>query len=213
MVISFSWKFQDMEFIEMPKQRAPLALREDDSLIPPIRPTSGPEFDDLNPKNGFSEADDMVPRPKEPSDSGIDDGFLPEGNFPNPEEPIIPGIDKKLPDLNVYQQKKTFAQGMMDLALLSANANQLRYILEAGKEHSYFYSSLFFVVTSITLQISVGILLLWNSRFNIKKEHHIIKANRINNITVTGIFLITILNVFISAFGLPENIPQKVHPT
>jgi hypothetical protein len=34
------------------------------------------------------------------------------------------------PSLNLYQQKKLIAQGMMDLALLSANANQLRYVLD-----------------------------------------------------------------------------------
>lgn len=66
-------------------------------MIPPSRPTRGPEIDDLNPKTGISEADDMVPRkPGEDSDRGIDDGLLPGGNSfpmpedPMPEEPMIP---------------------------------------------------------------------------------------------------------------------------
>ena len=51
-------------------------------------------------------------------------------------------------------------------------------------------------------QIAVGVGLIINSQYNIKKEHHIFKANRINNFTMIGIFLVTILNVFISAFGV-----------
>ncbi|XP_054275781.1 ninjurin-A-like [Macrosteles quadrilineatus] len=204
---------------------APLALVEDDALLPPERPTSGPEMDDLDPSSrpsGASEVDDLLPRRRnnKPEEfPGVDDGLIPrregafpvpvdpiprrEGGFPLPVDPVhIP--PKGLPDVNVYQQKKTLAQGMMDLALLTANANQLRYVLDAGPVHAYYYVSLTFIAVSILLQVSVGILLLWNSRFNINKEHHIIRANRINNFTLIGIFLITILNVFIAAFGLPD---------
>lgn len=58
-----------------------------------------------------------------------------------------------VPDVNVYQQKKTLAQGMMDLALLSANANQLRYVLESYNNHPYFYPSVVFIAMSIILQV------------------------------------------------------------
>ncbi|KAH0816275.1 hypothetical protein GEV33_006516 [Tenebrio molitor] len=47
---------------------------------------------------------------------------------------VIPDLDL-IPDVNVYQHKKTVAQGMMDLALFSANANQLRYVLESFNRH------------------------------------------------------------------------------
>ena len=56
--------------------------------------------------------------------------------------------------LHVYQHKKTLAQGMMDLALLSANANQLRYVLESGGDHPYYYPSLIMISTSLILQVS-----------------------------------------------------------
>lgn len=52
------------------------------------------------------------------------------------------------------------------------------------------------------LQIAVGVGLILNSQYNIKKDVDIHKANRINNFTMIGIFLVTILNVFISAFGV-----------
>ena len=56
-------------------------------------------------------------------------------------------------DVNVYAHKKTLAQGMMDIALLSANANQLRYVLEMGARHPYYYPSLVLIPLSLFLQV------------------------------------------------------------
>lgn len=109
-----------------------------------------------------------------------------------------------IPDVNVYQQKKNLAQGMMDLALLSANANQLRYVLESYSRHPYFYFSLTFISTSIICQVAVGIGLIWKSRYNIKNQDDFCKADRINNMVTIGIFIITLVNVLISAFGVAE---------
>lgn len=64
------------------------------------------------------------------------------------------GRPQVIPDINVYQQKKNLAQGMMDLALLSANANQLRYILESYTRHPYYWFSLISISLSIILQVS-----------------------------------------------------------
>lgn len=57
-------------------------------------------------------------------------------------------------DVNAYAHKKTLAQGMMDLALLTANANQLRYVVETYKNHPYFYPSLVLLILSIGFQVS-----------------------------------------------------------
>lgn len=65
----------------------------------------------------------------------------------------INGVETPIPDVNAYQHKKTLAQGMMDLALLSANANQLRYVLETSNQHPYFYPSLLFISVSIIFQV------------------------------------------------------------
>lgn len=110
-----------------------------------------------------------------------------------------------IPDVvNTYQQKKTLAQGMMDLALLSANANQLRYVLETFDRHPYNYVSLVLISCSIIFQVAVGIGLIMNSQYNVTREEEIEKADRINNYTVIGIFLITVVNVFITSFGVAE---------
>ncbi|XP_034948199.1 ninjurin-2-like [Chelonus insularis] len=104
-------------------------------------------------------------------------------------------------DANVYQQKKTLAEGMMDLALMSANANQLRYVLTA-KEDIYRYISLILISLSFVLQVIIGIGLIWNIKYDISQEEHTEKANKTNNWTIIGIFMITVLNVVISSFGI-----------
>ncbi|KAH8395315.1 hypothetical protein KR222_008993 [Zaprionus bogoriensis] len=119
----------------------------------------------------------------------------------------LDGVETPIPDVNAYQHKKTLAQGMMDLALLSANANQLRYVLETNRQHPYFYPSLLFISLSIIFQVAVGVGLIWNGRYNIKKEEDICRANKINNYTVIGIFIVTVVNVLISAFGVAERPP------
>lgn len=167
------------------------------------RPTSGPEIDDLEPEekppNGFD-------------NRGVDDGLLPVEprsldvpSFPDGKSPFFPQPPlQTIPDVNIYQHKKTLAQGMMDLALLSANANQLRYVLQTDGGHPYYYPSLVMIGASLFLQIAVGIGLIWNSRYNVKDDDQMCKAERANNWTVIGIFLVTIFNVFISSFGVVD---------
>lgn len=125
--------------------------------------------------------------------------------FPEPPPPPT----QLTPDVNVYQHKKTVAQGMMDLALLSANANQMRYVLQTDGQHPYFYPSLTMIGMSLLLQIAVGIGLIWNSRYNVKEHEQMCKANKANNWTVIGIFLVTILNVFISSFGVVDQVSSS----
>ncbi|XP_015180479.1 PREDICTED: ninjurin-1-like [Polistes dominula] len=172
-------------------------LLETDNTYNP-RPTSGPEIDDLEPG--------ILSRP---GDKGIDDGLFPElpSNNPNgqhPSFPLPPPIQPSIPDVNIYQHKKTLAQGMMDLALLSANANQLRYVLQTDGRHPYYYPSLAMISSSLLIQIIVGIGLIWNSRYDVKVDAQMCKADTANNWTVIGIFLVTILNVFISSFGVVD---------
>ena len=140
-------------------------------------------------------------------------GDEPDAKFPHHAIPHGSGIlitDEHnhqiyIPDVvNTYQQKKNLAQGMMDLALLSANANQLRYVLETFDRHPYNYVSLVLISCSLIFQVAVGIGLIMNSQYNVTKEEDIQKADRINNYTVIGIFLITVVNVFITSFGVAE---------
>lgn len=131
---------------------------------------------------------------------------LPPPGWTGPFSSPVPPVQVVTPDVNIYQHKKTLAQGMMDLALLSANANQMRYVLQTDGQHPYFYPSLTMISMSLFLQIAVGIGLIWNSVYNVKKDDEMCKANKANNWTVIGIFLVTILNVFISSFGVVDQV-------
>jgi len=74
-------------------------------------------------------------------------------------------------DTNVYATKKSIAQGMLDVALLTANASQLKYLLQVGREHEFYVIMVSLISTSIVLQVLIALVLLIKSRFSINKEH------------------------------------------
>nr|CAD7202959.1 unnamed protein product [Timema douglasi] len=61
------------------------------------------------------------------------------------------GGDKPL-DANSYATKKTIAQGMLDIALLTANASQLKYVLQVGEKHEFYSLMVGLISVSIILQ-------------------------------------------------------------
>ena len=50
------------------------------------------------------------------------------------------------PDINQYYQSKMFAQALMNLALLAANANQMKYLFETADQHPLFIISFSFII-------------------------------------------------------------------
>lgn len=64
-------------------------------------------------------------------------------------------------DANRYATKKTIAQGMLDIALLTANASQLKYILQVGEKHEFYTLMLVLISVSIILQVSLFPLLIY----------------------------------------------------
>lgn len=126
----------------------------------------------------------------------------------------VDATDKKPPrnvrPSNTFAAKKTVAQGMMDVALITANANQLRYLIEYQRNSPTFYVILSFIIISLLLQVAVGVSLIFKGRFDMKGMSKSINAERINNYVVVGVFLITIINVFIASFSIstPSPLPQ-----
>ncbi|XP_063229534.1 ninjurin-A-like [Bacillus rossius redtenbacheri] len=109
-----------------------------------------------------------------------------------------------------YAAKKTVAQGMMDIALITSNANQLRYLVEYGRKTAGFYFAVTFIVISLMLQVAVGISLIFKGKLDLKGEAKMSHANKINNYVVVGVFLVTIINVFVAAFSVPGESTQVV---
>lgn len=61
----------------------------------------------------------------------------------------------KTMDANRYATKKTIAQGMLDIALLTANASQLKYILQVGHQHEFYTLMLVLISVSIIMQVNI----------------------------------------------------------
>ena len=61
---------------------------------------------------------------------------------------------------NMFGAKKAVAQGMMDIALITANANQLRYLLEYCRNSDSFYIIFGLIITSLFLQVCIFIIFL-----------------------------------------------------
>ncbi|PSN53068.1 Ninjurin-1 [Blattella germanica] len=89
---------------------------------------------------------------------------------------------------------------MMDIALITANSNQLRYILDFGEKDEVFFTIATFIVISIILQIGVGVCLIFKGRLDMAGDSKHRTANKLNNYVVMGVFLVTIINVFIATF-------------
>lgn len=128
----------------------------------------------------------------------------PDKNLLEREEPRYSRPSKPGMDMNLYATKKSVAQGMMDIALLTANASQLKYILKEGEESRFYLVNVICIGVSISLQMVVGVLLILNTRYNINMTCQQSKAELMNNLTIIGIFLITVANVFVSAFGTSQ---------
>ncbi|XP_064119753.1 ninjurin-1-like isoform X4 [Macrobrachium nipponense] len=112
-------------------------------------------------------------------------------------------------DPNKYATKKTIAQGMLDIALLTANASQLKYVLQLGKGYEFYSVMLGLIITSLVLQVLVGVLFLIIGGMNINDPQQHTAADILNNIIVAFLFVISVVNVVLSAFGIEQ---MKIHP-
>lgn len=63
--------------------------------------------------------------------------------------------------MNHYANKKSVAESMLDVALLMANASQLKAVMEEGSDFTFYYALIGLISVSLALQILVGILLIF----------------------------------------------------
>ncbi|XP_063908514.1 ninjurin-1 isoform X4 [Zophobas morio] len=112
------------------------------------------------------------------------------------------GYIRKSLDANKYATKKTIAQGLLDVALLTANASQLKYVLQVGEKHEFYALMLTLISISIVLQLIVAILFVIIGGLNINKQRDHGTAVILNDVILIFIFLISIINIIISGFGL-----------
>ncbi|XP_075164589.1 ninjurin B [Haematobia irritans] len=100
---------------------------------------------------------------------------------------------------NSYAGNKNLAEGLMDIALLSANANQLRFLITYNHDASTYYISMALVSLSLLMQIAVGIALIFKRRFRR------CRSKRYNEFILGGVFIITVVNILLAAFTTTNN--------
>ncbi|XP_041761741.1 ninjurin-2 isoform X3 [Anopheles merus] len=105
-------------------------------------------------------------------------------------------------DANRYATKKTIAQGMLDIALLTANASQLKYILQVGEKHEFYGLMLTLISISIILQIVQGIACILLANYNINKEHSRDTANTVQNFSLGLNMATVVVNIMINSMEI-----------
>ncbi|XP_072552719.1 ninjurin-1 [Salminus brasiliensis] len=113
-------------------------------------------------------------------------------------------------DMNHYATKKSAAQSMLDVALLMANSSQLKTVLQEGPEYRFYIPVITLITLSITLQVIVGLLLLFIVKSNLNDMRKQPKLNLMNNVTTVFVFFIVLINVFIAALGFDSG---RTHTT
>ncbi|XP_075930568.1 ninjurin-1 isoform X2 [Petromyzon marinus] len=116
-------------------------------------------------------------------------------------------------DLNHYATKKSAAESMLDVALLMANASQLKAVMEHGTASNFYAVLIALLSVSIIFQIVVGVLLIFigGKRLSVPLKYDLNDAGKhrkldlLNNIATGLIFIIVVVNVFITAFGVQKN--------
>ncbi|XP_075930570.1 ninjurin-1 isoform X4 [Petromyzon marinus] len=102
---------------------------------------------------------------------------------------------------------------MLDVALLMANASQLKAVMEHGTASNFYAVLIALLSVSIIFQIVVGVLLIFigGKRLSVPLKYDLNDAGKhrkldlLNNIATGLIFIIVVVNVFITAFGVQKN--------
>ncbi|KAK3519080.1 hypothetical protein QTP70_016344 [Hemibagrus guttatus] len=89
--------------------------------------------------------------------------------------------------MNRYLTKKSTAQCMLAISLLMANSSQLMSALQEGPEYRFHLIAL--IILTITLQVIVGLLLIFTVKHNLNDERKELKLNMLNNAATVFVFI------------------------
>ncbi|GJQ73273.1 hypothetical protein Trydic_g13645 [Trypoxylus dichotomus] len=112
--------------------------------------------------------------------------------------------EEKELDLNAYSTKKTIAQGLIDITLLSSNAGTLNFVLKVGQMHRFYSFLLVAVGASISIQLLQTFLCLLLGRLDINKRENHTCASALNDCILYTNAILILINGFISAFELKD---------
>ena len=107
-------------------------------------------------------------------------------------------------NMNHSANKKSAAESMLDIALLMANASQLKAVIEQGPGFAFFIPLVVLISISLALQIAVGVLLIFLVRYDLNNPAKHAKLDFLNNLATGLVFIIVVVNIFITAFGVQK---------
>ncbi|XP_075039306.1 ninjurin-1 [Mixophyes fleayi] len=113
-------------------------------------------------------------------------------------------VHEKRKNLNInhYANKKSAAESMLDIALLLANTSQLKAVIEQGPAFSFYIPLIVLISISLILQVVVGVLLIFIVKYDLNNPAKHAKLDDLNNAATGLVFVIVVVNVFITAFGI-----------
>ncbi|XP_018585730.1 ninjurin-2 [Scleropages formosus] len=107
-------------------------------------------------------------------------------------------------NINHYATKKSVAESMLDVALLMANASQMKAVLEQGPEFKYYITVLVLIGVSLLLQVLAGALFVVMARKDLNNVANQRRLDVLNNVATGLVFVTVIVNIFITAFGVQK---------
>ncbi|XP_067347117.1 ninjurin-2-like isoform X4 [Channa argus] len=105
-------------------------------------------------------------------------------------------------NMNLYATKKSAAEGMLDIALFLANITHMKTVIEQGAGYRYYVAVLTLISFSLALQIVAGVLIIIIGRRDLNNSTLQRRLDYLNNVTTVIVFITTVLNFFISTFGM-----------
>ncbi|XP_061768290.1 ninjurin-2-like isoform X3 [Nerophis ophidion] len=114
----------------------------------------------------------------------------------------LQGVSSPGLNMNLYATKKTAAEGMLDIALFLANITHMKTVIEQGAGYRYYAAVLTLISFSLALQIVAGILIIIIGRRDVNNPTLQKRMDYLNNVTTIMVFITTVLNLFISTFGM-----------
>ncbi|XP_067303397.1 ninjurin-1-like isoform X2 [Pseudorasbora parva] len=104
-------------------------------------------------------------------------------------------------NMNHYATKKSAAQSMLDVALLMANSSQLKTVLHSGPQHRFYFPLISLISLSISLQVIVGLLLIFIVKYDLNDVRKQPRLNTMNNMAIVFVFFTVLINVIITVLG------------
>ncbi|CAF3872731.1 unnamed protein product [Rotaria sordida] len=119
---------------------------------------------------------------------------------PNRMEPASENLVEFSCNYNRYATKKTIGHGLLEFALLTSNAMQLRTLINQKQRDTIWLASLILVCISILAQVILAYILIIVGKGNIQNPEKQEKLEKYNNIALFITTLVSMINVIINMF-------------